>query len=303
MAGERRAGVSTLEYVAVCAMIIIVASSALFVLGNSMKGVNTLATNFQAEQPTAANSTAKSDRIDDSRALSLQSNGVSELQIFAACSAVCIIAMGVLQLQRARKKKEEPKPQVCSVQQLQQQSKALKAILSKRSSIQSILLEDWVQLFEGNAEVGTYMSRSLATVSPDMSIAAADKMLREDGFRRVMVVHEDGKMAGVLSRKDIATKKGVIVADIMTSEPKTASPEMGLRIALSILLQHRISCLPVVRDGYLVGILSTSDLLIVLQCILLILSNHNADSTGQSTNTGQMDSTTDSLSGMHLLQS
>lgn len=270
---SRRRGVSSLEYVGVCALICIVAISAIVVLGRSVAGLNRVSNTF-------ASSGVPAEEINDSlgHTTKAEASGVaseiSQLQIFSALSAICIVALGILHLSGAKKPKEEDlQPQTCDVRQIEKQSKALQTILSKRSSVQSILLEDWVQLFEGNAQVGTYMSREVAAVRPDMTIEDADRMLREDGFRRVMVTHEDGRMAGVLSRKDIASKQGAIVADIMTDAPKTASPDMNVRIALSILLQHRISCLPVVKDGILIGLISTSDLLIVLQCILLILSN------------------------------
>ncbi len=275
---HQRAGTSSLEYVSVCALICIVAASGVAVLGESMRGQfvgvsNTIAANTQ-EEPSGGG--FSSEATPGASPLLATNASVSYLQIYSALSIVCLVALGILHVSRGRKSKAEDEPQTCEVQQIKEHSKALKAIFAKRSSIRSMLLEDCVHLFEDNAQVGTYMSREVAAVRPDMSIEDADKMLREDGFRRVMVTDADGRMKGVLSRKDIACKQGKIVSDIMTSAPKTASPDMNIRIALTILLQHRISCLPVVKDGMLVGLLSTSDLLIVLQCILLVLSNQKA---------------------------
>lgn len=52
------------------------------------------------------------------------------------------------------------------------------------------------------------------------------------------------------------------VAEVMTPTPITVTPEMSLKEAIAILVEHKISGLPVIdREGELVGILSESDLM------------------------------------------
>ena len=50
--------------------------------------------------------------------------------------------------------------------------------------------------------------------------------------------------------------------DIMTTEVVAATPDMTLREATELLVQHGISGAPVVRNGRLAGIVSASDLLL-----------------------------------------
>lgn len=151
-------------------------------------------------------------------------------------------------------------------------SASLSNVLSKRNAILARLEGSWEVIMEGHAVVSTYMSRDLFSVAPDTTPQAALEQLNAKGFRRCMVTDQEGNLLGVVSKKDVLSKSGKHVQDVMTDRPRLASPDMEIHIALSVLLENRISCLPVVEDGRLVGIISTSDLLMVLQCLLLELS-------------------------------
>jgi len=50
------------------------------------------------------------------------------------------------------------------------------------------------------------------------------------------------------------------VAQVMTRDPVTVTPESGLKAAVGIFLARRVGALPVVEDGRLVGILSDTDI-------------------------------------------
>lgn len=52
------------------------------------------------------------------------------------------------------------------------------------------------------------------------------------------------------------------VADIMTREVVTASPNFGLDVLAGLMLEHRISAIPIVdAEGHLAGLVSEHDLL------------------------------------------
>lgn len=163
-------------------------------------------------------------------------------------------------------------------QKVKKRSVALTNVLAKRNEILARLEGSWEVIMDGRAVVSTYMSRDLFSVDPGISTEAAYEQLNAKGFRRCMVTNHAGKLLGVVSKKDILSKTGDLVQDVMTNKPRVATPDMEIHIALSILLENRISCLPVIDRGRLVGIVSTSDLLMVLQCLLLELSIHNKNS-------------------------
>jgi CBS-domain-containing membrane protein len=57
----------------------------------------------------------------------------------------------------------------------------------------------------------------------------------------------------------------------MTPNPYTVPATTEIRMAITMMLKHRFSSLPVVNDGRLVGILTVTDLVIMLQVTLQLL--------------------------------
>ena len=47
----------------------------------------------------------------------------------------------------------------------------------------------------------------------------------------------------------------------MTSDPKTVTPKMSVEDAARLMISHKIGGLPVMEDGKLVGIITTTDVL------------------------------------------
>jgi acetoin utilization protein AcuB len=112
--------------------------------------------------------------------------------------------------------------------------------------------------------VGDVMTRSVEAVPVEESAEAALSRMR---FRRIrhLVATRTGQVTGVVSSRDLealgSLRKVQSVGDVMTSPAVTAVPEMTLRQAANLLRGRSIGCLPVVDDGRLVGILTTTDLL------------------------------------------
>ena len=48
----------------------------------------------------------------------------------------------------------------------------------------------------------------------------------------------------------------VPISDVMETELITIGPEMETLAAMDLMMEHRISCLPVVKEGKLVGIVT-----------------------------------------------
>ena len=58
------------------------------------------------------------------------------------------------------------------------------------------------------------------------------------------------------------------VTKIMTAKPVTVAPDHTVSRALSTMLNRRISCLPVMDQARVCGIITTTDLLMALACLL-----------------------------------
>lgn len=108
------------------------------------------------------------------------------------------------------------------------------------------------------------MSKQVVRVAPETPVAAAREKLRTDEISHLVVM--DGKrLAGVISEKDLnGAGDDKPVAAVMTRRVVTIEPAATVRRAAGILHGRGIGCLPVVDDGALVGILTTSDILTAL---------------------------------------
>lgn len=113
--------------------------------------------------------------------------------------------------------------------------------------------------------------RDLVTLSPEDNVEKAGRAMAEKRIRHIPLLDTDGRLRGVVSHRDIlaatAPKRpgaptetmGIRLADIMTREVESVDPTLGVRHAGLTLHALNIGCLPVVRDGELLGIVTDSD--------------------------------------------
>ena len=105
------------------------------------------------------------------------------------------------------------------------------------------------------------MSKSVISIGPDTDVATARERLRAGEVGHLIVV-QDKRVVGVVARQDVAVAgDGMPVASVMSRDVATIAPEATLRRAAGIMHGRAIGCLPVVDDGRVVGIVTTSDLL------------------------------------------
>ena len=126
------------------------------------------------------------------------------------------------------------------------------------------------------------MTRDVRTLRPNDRLSLADELMKVGNFRHVVVVDGDGQeVAGVISKRDIfygalawSTGLGTTghqkalasapVKTVMRSDVVTIAPDAWLSDAARIMRDEQIGCLPVVRGGDLVGILTEGDFLALL---------------------------------------
>ena len=105
------------------------------------------------------------------------------------------------------------------------------------------------------------------SVRPDTSVLDALKLMAEKGIGAVLVLEEDGGIAGIMSERDYARKitlQGKIaaetfVSEIMTADVISVSPAQKIEECMTVMVDKRIRHLPVLDGGKLIGILSIGD--------------------------------------------
>ncbi len=121
------------------------------------------------------------------------------------------------------------------------------------------------------------MTKNPITVKPDLPIAEALEWMRREKVRHFPVVNKQGKLVGVIARDDLLyaspspvtslsmwevtyLMSQVTVKEAMTEDVITTTEDTPLEEAARVMFDHKIGCLPVMRDGTVVGIVTESDL-------------------------------------------
>lgn len=104
------------------------------------------------------------------------------------------------------------------------------------------------------------MTTSVLTLTSDVPIEKAARMLFENSISGVPVVDGDGLLVGVVTEYDIIARQGSFVSDIMTTDVVSVGEDTDPESIARMLTEQRIRRLPVVREGKVIGIISRSDL-------------------------------------------
>ncbi len=125
--------------------------------------------------------------------------------------------------------------------------------------------------------VKDWMTRNVVTISPDTTLPEAHRLMTDKGIRRLPVV-EHGRLVGIVTRGDVrgaepsgATSLSIWevnyllaklkVGEIMTVQPATIAPDDTIGEAARLMLEKKISGLPVVdAEGKIQGIITESDI-------------------------------------------
>ncbi len=124
--------------------------------------------------------------------------------------------------------------------------------------------------------VRDWMTKEPAVIAPSTSIHEAHKLMISRRVRRLPVMRGDhlvglvtlGDIRAVepssatsLSRAEILTLLDTLtIENIMTRKVITVTPETSIRDAAALMLQHKVSGLPVLDGSHIAGIITESDI-------------------------------------------
>jgi CBS domain-containing protein len=115
--------------------------------------------------------------------------------------------------------------------------------------------------------VADFMTKDLVTVREADDVALAESLLRLGGIRHLPVVR-DKRLVGILTQRDLLrcgasgkpAARELPVSEVMTKDPTSVRPGLGLAHAARLMLERKFGCLPVCEDdGTLVGIVTEAD--------------------------------------------
>ncbi|NJL61767.1 MAG: CBS domain-containing protein [Methylacidiphilales bacterium] len=110
------------------------------------------------------------------------------------------------------------------------------------------------------------MSSPVRSILPEITIESAQRILLRYGYSGLSVVDGDGKLVGIISRRDldIALHHGFSHAPVkgyMTTNIKTITPDATMPQIEALMVTYDIGRLPVISEGHLVGMVTRTDVL------------------------------------------
>jgi len=107
----------------------------------------------------------------------------------------------------------------------------------------------------------------VATIEPNTPVVDIARILKGKGIGAVMIIGENGAIAGIISERDIVHGiamhgKGALdmpVSALMTDQVITCKRSDRIDFALQQMIAHACRHLPVVENGELAGLVSMSD--------------------------------------------
>lgn len=209
-----------------------------------------------------SDATASNNRDDDTPVVAI---------FLSFSAALGFLSIGLLVALRSRKRiltaPPEPLPEPAT-----KISELPEALFSKRQGLLHLFEQIQPHLSETPATVDLVMSPRLTKAEPDAKSEDLRQVMQEERLRHLLICDRQGKLLGVISDRDLA-KPGKTAEEIMTPSPVTVNPKTPLITAVTMLVNRRFSSLPVVEDGIPVGILTTTDILLAMQALVMLMQN------------------------------
>ncbi len=139
------------------------------------------------------------------------------------------------------------------------------------------------------------MRTDVPTVGPDTSVTSIARLMTDRRCSEVVVTDTAGGVVGVITAADLVAKHAqphlptyfsllgysfaldadqterelqralaAKASDLMSRSVVTTTPDTAIDAAATVMLDRHVSCLPVVEDGRLVGILDENDIVRLL---------------------------------------
>jgi len=105
------------------------------------------------------------------------------------------------------------------------------------------------------------------SITERTSVKEAIEVMKVNSIRHLPVTGEGNVLAGFVTLADLrmglipSMVAGLTLSDLMIKDPIIVDPDSDIEIAAQLIYKHKISGIPVVKKGKLVGIITESDML------------------------------------------
>lgn len=124
-----------------------------------------------------------------------------------------------------------------------------------------------------------FMSTNLVTVHDHEPVELVANLMDWNKIRHILVEDDKNQLVGVVSHRALIRLLGrcllpdenvkmPAVSEIMRRNPRTISPETSTLDAIQLMRENGISCLPVIKDHKLVGVVTDSDFMSIAASLM-----------------------------------
>lgn len=279
-ASERRSarrGASAIEYIAVLGLLVLTVVGGLALFSDSLRrSLGTMEDRIAGQVPVevgkrhvAATSNLPVTSIESK--LPLHGFVATEHLLPRWKSAVPTVIglLGLCLMASIRRRRRKRRAKTIEIDEAEGESPELHQRFSaKRQDLLRVLARDPNILLRNQVLVRHLMSTDVLTVPPGANRQSLKEVMREAKIRHLLVCGSDRQLLGVVSDRDLAAKPGRTARELMSTSVKIVAPDTLISPAVTHLLNSGVSALPVIEAGKVVGILTTTDLAMALQCLL-----------------------------------
>ncbi len=145
-------------------------------------------------------------------------------------------------------------------------------------------------------QVWEFMSEPVTSIRKDQELKVVEEIMRQARIRHLPIVDDAEQVVGIISQRDLfrAALQRVTEADtsvreawtvrveeVMQREVMTVEVDEDMQRAARTMVQCKIGCLPVVKEGRLRGIITEHDLLRILADVEVRVIEEAGPTAGQ----------------------
>lgn len=306
---SRRLGVAAVEKIVIATLIVgVVGPIALVVGSNEMEILSqfssTLEHSLAPENHSTGQRLASRSMASESSSLTAEAKLIAEPVSGSSASgrilwisllSASIVTIGLLWAGFSGQRKDK-KLSVQSASDLGQSLQSMKerlekelrpgCVFTKRQQTMKTLLHQFDKLNCQGLQIHHLLTRKVKTIEPNATVEELRSLFTKKHYRHVLVCDSKKHLLGIITARDLQRKSGKTAADFMTTDLVSVSPDHSVCPVITMMMDKRVNCLPVIEDSRLIGIVTTTDLMIALQCTLQILSALG-ETSGQATSVDQ----------------
>jgi CBS domain-containing protein len=121
--------------------------------------------------------------------------------------------------------------------------------------------------------ISHFMTTNIKSIQADSSIKKASQIMYEKHIPSLLV-EENNNIVGIITYRDIAIALAIYenkpisqIKEIMSSPVISVNSDSSILNAVEIMIEKRIHELPVIDDGNIRGIISSTDLIVLLSML------------------------------------